>query len=551
MTNFTSRSLAAKLEGLFPFVRSSLLALIFSTWLLALEARAADTSFLPLQASRLFAGSGTDLTTAVAAGPDGSAYFVGTFIGTISGSSGSLTSNAGAQPDVFVTKLLPDGSTGWLLRIGGTLTEKAEAVAVDPVSGRIFVAGQFAGTATFGSTNLTAEAGNDGFVACLETDGTLRWARQIKGAGDETVFDLKVGTDGLHVCGSYNSSASWGSQTFTTSSGAVCMYLVKTDMEGVPSAGIYPQSTQTIQPKRILLLADGTRVVAGQFTGTLLFGGFRASNGVGDFFVSAYAANGSLSWLITGGGTGNDEANNLIRSAAGDLLLGASVEPDIDGSGQLTDSNGTQTVPLAANGLRVARISEAGVYSPLMSINGPQLGGLAEGKRGVLHLAGNFSATVTLGTTVVNPPGGQVSVFLASYLSSGELVGVATVSSDGATSALDMAITSTDGLALAGLATTSLKHNEQTLATGNTGLNAFTLLLAPPELRMKLARQSNQVRVTYPSYFYNATMWESTTLSSGSWTEVSGAATLTLGEMQKDFDGTGAKRFFQLRYSTP
>jgi hypothetical protein len=549
MTNFTSPSLAAKLEGRFLFFRSSLLALLCSAWLWAGEARAADTAFLPLQASRLFAGSGTDLATAVASGPDGSAYFAGTFIGTITGSGGSITSNTGAQPDVFVTKLLPDGSTGWLLRIGGTLTEKAEAVAVDPVSGRVFVAGQFAGTAAFGTTNLTAEAGNDGFVACFETDGTLRWVRQIKGAGDETVFDLQVGTDGLHVCGSYNSSASWGSQSFTAGSGAVGMYLVKTDMEGVPSGGIYPQSTQTIQPKRILLLADGTRVVAGQFTGTLLFGGFRASNGVGDFFVSAYAANGSLSWLITGGGTGNDEANNLIRSAAGDLLLGASVELDSDGNGQLTDSNGAQTLPLAANGLRVARISAAGVYSPLMAVNGAQLGGLAEGQRGVLHLAGNFSTAVTLPTTVVNPPGGQASVFLASFLGSGELAGVATVSSEGAASALDMASTSNDGLALAGLGTTSLKYQEQTLASGHASLNAFTLLLAPPELRMKLARQGNQVRVTYPAYHHSAKLWESTTL--GAWTEVSGAATLTLGEMQRDFDGTEAKRFFQLRYSTP
>ncbi len=539
------------LRGIFPQAGRWLLALLLSPWLLVQESDAADTSFLPLQASRLYAGAGADLATAVAAGPDGSAYFTGTFIGIIAGSSGNISSHTGNQADIFLTKLLPDGSTGWLRGMGGTLTDKPECVTTDPATGRVYVGGLFAGTATFSTTNLTAVAGNDGFIACFEANGDFAWVRQIGGSGDEAVFDLKVGPDGLHICGTYSATGSWGSLTFPATSGETWMFLAKADLNGVPVSAIYPKATQSIQPKRLVLLADGTRVLAGQFTGTLLFGGFRASIGVSDLFVAAYETDGTLRWLISGGGTGNDEANNLIRSAAGDLLLGASVEIDSDGNGQITDSNGAQTLPLAVNGLRVARISEAGVYSPLMSINGAQPGGLAEGQRGVLHLAGNFSAAVNLGTTVVNPPGGQASVFLASFLNSGELAGVATVSSSGFTGALDLAITSDDGLALAGLATTSLKHNEQTLSTGNTGLNAFTLLLAPPELRLKLARQGNQMRVTYPTYFFYATIWESATLTSGSWTQVSGVSTLTLGEMQRDFDGTGAKRFFQLRYSTP
>ncbi len=538
---------ATTLQGIFPQAGRWLLVLLLSPWLVVQEGVAADTSFLPLQASRLFTGAGADLATAVVAGPDGSAYFTGTFIGNIAGSSGNISSHTGNQADIFLTKLLPNGSTAWLLGLGGTLTDKPECVTTDPATGRVYVGGLFAGTATFSTTNLTAVAGNDGFIACFEANGDFAWVRQISGAGDETVFDIKVGPDGLHICGTYSATGSWGSLTFPATSGETWMFLAKADLNGVPTSAIYPKATQSIQPKRLVLLADGTRVLAGQFTGTLLFGGFRASNGVSDLFVAAYETDGALRWLISGGGTGNDEANSLIRSTAGGLLLGASVELDSDGNGQLTDSNGTQTLPLAVNGLRVARISEAGVYSPLMSVNGAQLGGIAEGQRGVLHLAGNFSAAVTLGTTVVNPPGGQASVFLASFLSSGELAGVATVSSSAFTGALDLVISSHDGLALAGLATTSLKHNEQSLATGNTGLNAYTMLFAPPELRLKLARQGNQMRVTYPAYHNNAEIWESATL--GSWTEVSGAATLTLGEMQKDFDGTEAKRFFQLRYS--
>jgi len=526
-----------------------LLVFLWAACLLAKVSDVGAAAFLTPQANHLFASTGTDLTTATAAGPDGAAFFTGTFIGTISSSSGSISSNNGGQPDVFLTKLLPDGTTAWLLRLGGTGTEKSECVATDPVNGRVYVGGQFTLTATFGNTNLTAVAGSDGFVACYEANGSFVWVRQIGGAGDESVFDIKAAADGLHVCGSYNPSGNWGGTSFPATGGTRWMFTIKTDLDGLPLNSVYTSSTQSIQPRRMVLLADGTRVVAGTFTGTLLLPGsvFRDSNGFDDFFTLAYEANGSLRWVITGGGTGNDGANSLIRSAAGDLLLGSSVE----GGGHITDVNGNQSISLASAGMLVARISTTGVYTPLKSVAGAQLAGLAEGMRGVLHVAANFSAAVTLGTTTVNPPGNQSSVFIASYLGAGDLAGVATVSGAGACSALGMAITSDDGIALAGLTTTNFKYDGQTLATGSAGLDAFTLLLTPPALRLNIAPQSTQVHLTYPGYFYDATIWESTTLGSGSWSQVGSASTLTVGEMQQDFGATEAKRFFQLRWLAP
>lgn len=517
--------------------------------LLAKVSGISAAAFLAHQANHLFAGTGTDLTTATAAGPDGSAFFTGTFIGTISSSSGSISSNSGGLPDIFLTKLLPDGNTAWLLRLGGTSAEKAECVSTDPANGRVYVGGQFAGTASFGNTNLTAVAGNDGFIACYEADGNFVWVRQIGGSGDESVFDIKKAADGLHVCGSYTASGSWGATTFSSTGGARWMFTVRADADGIPQAGIYTSSTQSIQPKSIVVLTDGARVIAGTFTGTLLLPGsvFRDSNGVDDFFAIAFESNGSMRWVITGGGTGNDGANSLIISAAGDLLIGNSV----GGGGQVTDANGTQSISLASTGMLVARVSSAGVYTPLKSVAGPQLAGLAEGTRGVLHVAANFSAAVTLETTTVNPPGNQSSVFIASYLTTGDLAGVATVSGVGACSALDMAITSVDGIALAGLSTGNLKYAEQTLATGNVGLDAFTLLLAPPALRLDIALQSAQVRLTYPAYFYDASIWANTTVNSGSWTQIGSASTLTVGGMQQDLGATDAMRFYQLRWLNP
>lgn len=522
-------------------------------WLLLLllvpRLQAADGSFYSLQASRLFAGTGVDLTQAVAAGPNGSAYFAGTFIGTVSGSGGSITSNNGGQPDIFLTQLLPDGSTAWLVKMGGTLSETAECVATDAVSGRVYVGGQFSGTATFGSTNLTAASGNDGFIACYESNGTFVWVRQIGGAGEESVMDVKVAADGIHACGRYNSTAAWGETAFTPASGSENMFLVRASADGVPQTATYVASSFSIQPKRMIVRSNGDKIVAGKFSGLAFFpGNLRNSNGSYDVFVAAYSSSGALQWVITGGGTGFDETIGFVGSSAGGYLLGLNAGQDSDGQGQLTDVNGLQTMPLIADGMRVARINEGGAYTPMLAINGVQLGGLAESKRGVMHVAANFSSDINLGTATVSPPEGKPSVFIASYLGTSELAGVAIVSSADYTGLLDMALTSVDGLALAGLANTSLKYNAQALATGHASLNAYTVLLAPPELRLEIARQNNQVRLTYPAYYHNALLWESTTLNGGSWTQVGSASTLTVGEMQKDFSATETKRFFHLRF---
>lgn len=447
-----------------------------------------------------------------------------------------------------MTKLLPDGSTAWLVGLGGTSTEKSECITVDNSTGRVYVGGQFSGAATFASTNLTAVGGNDGFVACFEANGSFVWVRQIGGSGDEAVFDLKIASDGLHVCGNYNPSASWGATTFPTTSGTTSMFLIRADLDGVPVASTYVATTQGIQPNALVVLADGARVVAGQYTGSVFFpGDLRGNNGLTDLFVVAFEANGTMRWVITGGGNDFDEVISLIPSSAGGLILGASM----GGGGQIADVNGNQSIPVASAGMIVGKVSTTGVYTPFLSYTGPQMGGLTEGKRGVLHVAANFSASVNLGTTTVDPPGSQASVFVASYRSAGELAGLATVSSDGYTGLLGIASTSDDGLALAGLATTSFKYNSQSLATGNSGLNAYTLLLSPPAMQLKIAKQSTQAHVTYPVYYFDAALWESSTLANGSWTQVAAPATQAVGEMQKDFDASAGKNFLHLRWATP
>jgi hypothetical protein len=104
--------------------------------------------------------------TGVATDGTGNITLFGTFSGVLD-VGGTAVTSAGMD-DVFVAKLAPSGASPfWLQRFGGPAEEGAATIAVatnGASAGASFVAGQFPGTITFGSTTL---ARPDGFVAKL------------------------------------------------------------------------------------------------------------------------------------------------------------------------------------------------------------------------------------------------------------------------------------------------------------------------------------------------------------------------------------------------
>ena len=147
-------------------------------------------------------------------------YLTGSFIGTVSFGSFTLTS-ADNRYDVFVAKRDAAGAYLWAVQGGGPGDQQAKALAVD-AGGNVYVTGNFTSvpTATFGNTTLTnaGAAGTtkaDVFVAKL--NGTTRawqWAASAGGGtrvnGDD--YGTAVAVDGLgnvYVGGNFNSSVAF------------------------------------------------------------------------------------------------------------------------------------------------------------------------------------------------------------------------------------------------------------------------------------------------------------------------------------------------------
>ena len=109
---------------------------------------------------------------------------------------GSTTLTAVGDHDVFVAKLSSTGQVIWATAVGGPGYDAVNNLAVDG-SGNVTIAGAFVGTATFGSVNLTAGGGNDGFIARLDGTGKVLWAAQAYSSAN-TVSQLEL-AQGLAV----------------------------------------------------------------------------------------------------------------------------------------------------------------------------------------------------------------------------------------------------------------------------------------------------------------------------------------------------------------
>lgn len=154
-------------------------------------------------------GTGNDVPLGIAADASGNAFVVGHFAGTASFGGASLTSAGGS--DVFVASFSTTGEHRWSIRAGGTAFDSATAVAVDD-AGEVYVAGHFEVAGDFGGAPLASAGGSDVWVGAFTASGVHRWSLRGGGSNSDYAFDLAVDPSGrVHVAGDFGSdTASFG-----------------------------------------------------------------------------------------------------------------------------------------------------------------------------------------------------------------------------------------------------------------------------------------------------------------------------------------------------
>jgi hypothetical protein len=357
--------------------------------------------------SKKLGGAGDQQGNAVARDPQNNVLVTGRFAGSFTIGGTTLTSAGGY--DAFVAKLDPAGNALWALRFGDAAIYQEGLDVASDAQGDVLVTGYFEGTMNFGGTVLTSAGGTDAFVAKLDPNGGVAWAKRFGGAGAQLGQAIGVDAQGNVVL------LADGFQTMDFGGG------------GLTSAGNYDMFVAKFDPAGSYLWskrfggvnADFGQGIAVDSAGNIVFTG--KSDTVVDFGSGAPlpAAGGQDALVVKLDPLGaylwdkryGDGANQFGARVATDLQNDVLVAGGFEGSIHL---GGGTLAAVGAVDLFAAKLTSAGahVYSKRFGAAGanPSILGLAASPGGDMFFAGQVDGAISFGGGLL-PAGGGADAF--------------------------------------------------------------------------------------------------------------------------------------------
>jgi len=260
-------------------------------------------------------GTGNDYSRSIAVDGSGNSYVTGYFMDTATFGSTSLTSSS--LYDLYITKLGTNGNFLWAKKAGGTGFDAGNGIGVDN-SGNVYVAGSFDGTATFGSTSLSSYGSSDLYVTKLDTNGNFLWAKKAGGAGSDSGYGIAVdGSGKSSVTGYYTGTATFGGLPLT-GSGGIEMFVTRLDANGYFLWAKGSVSTNSVIGNGIAVDGAGNSFATGYFSGTAAYGSTSlTSSGNYETFITKLDAYGNFLGANQAGGAGEDSGYGIAVDGGG------------------------------------------------------------------------------------------------------------------------------------------------------------------------------------------------------------------------------------------
>jgi hypothetical protein len=237
-----------------------------------------------------------------ALGPD--VLVAGSFGGTLRVADKVVTSGGGS--DGFVARLAADGTPVWVVRLGGTLTDGVQGIAVR--GERIAIAGTFSLTAELLGEPLKVASEKspfgDAFAAELDANGKRTWSTSFGGMADEAVAGVAFDSEGrVVVAANIREVLSIGGAPIIPR-GQGDGLLVWFDEGGGIGTNVLVGGND-FDGIRSIASAGDQIVIGGFFSGTIALADQNFTAGGGDdSFLAAFDAGGTVAtaWHIGGGG---------------------------------------------------------------------------------------------------------------------------------------------------------------------------------------------------------------------------------------------------------
>jgi hypothetical protein len=348
----------------------------------------------------------------VAVDPAGAIAVAGRHRGSFSFGGAPLTSPGGSDYNVFVAKLDGSGNHLWSKSFGGLDDQEGTGVASDSV-GDIFVAGIAKGDIDLGGGVLFGATDYDAFVAKFDANGNHLWSKRLGDSANQWATGAAVTPSGeIVITGYFSGTLDLGGPPLTANGQFdPDTFVVKYDPAGNHLWSKRFGVSGATAAYAVANTPSGGAVIAGNFTGTVDFGGGPLTSiGLSDIFVAAFDASGSHLWSRRFGDAALQDGWRVAVDTNGNVLLGGQFFGSVSfGGATFTSAQGYDAYLVKLDGA-----SGNHVWSRQAGGPGDQLGlGLAVDASGNVGFGGFFNGSIDLGAGPMMTNGGDG--FLAKY----------------------------------------------------------------------------------------------------------------------------------------
>lgn len=241
--------------------------------------------------------------------------------------NGNVVGNNG-NSDEWILKLNPSGTIAWKTCLGGSLIDYATDIKQTPDSGFVVVGLAYSADSDF----TVSYGGGDYSLLKLDADGNFLWHKNFGGTGTDYCQSVEVTSDGGYLLSGYTNSTD---HDVSFNHGYYDTWLVKTDAEGnIQWQKSYGGSNMEYNFD-VLETTDGDFFVTGaSLSNNGDVSGCHAPNTFHDVWVFLIDDTGELLWQKCYGGFNGDYGSSAIQSDdKGFIVAGYSASSDGDVTG--------------------------------------------------------------------------------------------------------------------------------------------------------------------------------------------------------------------------
>lgn len=268
--------------------------------------------------ARTIGGPTDDESRSVVVDGDDNVWITGTFTSTVDFNPGAGVTNLSSQGarDIFLAKYSSAGNLQWAGAMGGASDDVANKMAVNPLTGDIWICGGFESTADFDPSAtdflLTSNGGKDIFYARYNTSGALIGARRLQGGSNDQATGIIFDKGGnMLLCGVFvgniNFNPTGTAYNLTSNNSSNDAFLAKYDQTAtLVWAKAIGGKTQNDYAINVEVDTNSNIMVCGYYSDSCSFNaGVGLANkvaiGVVDAYVSFYTPSGGFHGIVAYG----------------------------------------------------------------------------------------------------------------------------------------------------------------------------------------------------------------------------------------------------------